>query len=151
MPAIFFHSTSGYFALNDSGTFFVASPITSIARTHARFSTAFLANASAETPTIEPRKNSASSLMCPSRSLGEVDILDLTKNLGADVWAEAAFCYQIDLPLKYLFECFTNLEQIIVSPSIRSKSDKHINIAVRPSFTARKRTEQAQTFNACGK
>jgi hypothetical protein len=55
------------------------------------------------TPEIETRKNSASSLMCPSRSLGEVDILDLTKYLWADIWAQAAFCYQIDSPVKYLF------------------------------------------------
>src|ERR1700728_752786 len=122
MPAIFRHSTEEYLFLNSSGIFLVASPIISIARTHARFRVSFLANSSAETADIAFRKNSASSLMCRSKLATEVDILDLAQNCRADVRAQSFLRYQINLSMKDFFKRLADLKQIIVSLRFRPKS-----------------------------
>src|SRR5713101_6992606 len=141
IPAIFLHSTAGNCNRVSSGTFFVASPMTSTLRTKARLSTSFCRNASHVVWPAWAERNSASRRMSRSNSTVAGSIAHGGQDQPRLSLTERFIGHQIHAPAQQFLEHLVERKKIVVGALGVLELDIDVHIAVVARVATGKRTE----------
>src|SRR6185436_5893873 len=148
MPAMPRQSTSRCASRNSAGSRFVASPITSRLRTHARRRASSARKLARSTVAADPIRKSTSSRTCRSTASIEGDIDRLFEDQRAQVRAQPLAGEQLYGPARDLLEQLREVEERVVRLAACREADEHIEVALGSGFIACERAEDAQVGDA---